>query len=278
MTTSEGLTWGGIDVASFALRAKDLSGLLAIPARRGENLAVAGRDGTIRQPRKLYDGREFVVEYLIRGCLPDGTIPDGPAASTFYDNMHVLAALCVQDVAPLVHTLPDGVTQRHLDVEVLNAVEPERWLAGMNATVKVAYTSASAWWRALAPTVVDFTLADGATRVLTEFADSDGRIDDALVTFGATGNNPLLTQVETAIGIGYNATFASGDSITLGDYAWEVGGAVEFARTQLVTDPRIGTWWVLDPVPGGAPTVRLDLTGGGPMDISISARQSWAVG
>jgi hypothetical protein len=278
MATDEGLTWGGIDVASFALRAKDLSGLLAIPGRRGENIYVAGRDGAIRQPRKLYNGREFVVEFLIRGCLPDGTVPAGPAASTFYDNMHVLGALCVQDVAPLVHTLPDGVTQRHLDVEVLNAVEPERWLAGMNATVKVAFTSASTWWRALAPTVVDFTLADGATRVLTEFADSDGRIDDALVTFGASGNNPLLTQVETGIGLGYNATFAGGDSITLGDYSWEVGGAIEFARTQLVTDPRVGTWWVIDPVPGGAPTVRLDLTGGGPMDVSISARQSWAVG
>lgn len=282
---TEGLTWGGIDVASWALRARDLSGLLAMPGRRGENVEVAGRDGAIRQPRKLYQQREFVIEYLVRGATAAGLVPAQGASRQFYDNMDLLSSLCVQDVAPMVHTLPGSPTvQRLLDVEVISSVEPERYKAGMLATVKVAYTAASAWWRASSPTSVTFTLADNGTRVMTEFAPSTGRIDDALVTFGAasgggSGNNPTLTQVETGIGIGYDHAFVAGRGLRLGDYSWtQLGTMPAFSRTSLRTDLRIGTWWVIDPVPGGAPTFALDLTGAGPLQITVSARQSWAVG
>lgn len=279
---AEGLTWAGIDVASWAIRARDLSGLLALPGRRGEDIAVAGRDGFIRQERKPYNGRDFVIEYLVRGATADGLVPAQGMAAQFYDNMDLLAQLCVQDVAPMVHTLPgENPVQRILPVEVLNPIDPSRWLAGMNAVVKIGYTSASAWWRGLTPIVATFTLAAGAQRELTEWAGMSGRIDDALVTFGvgaSTGNNPLLTQVETGIGVGYSASFGAADRITLGDYSWATAGAITFDRTALVKDPRIGPWWVLDPVPGGVPTVRLDLTGAGPMQITVSARQSWGVG
>lgn len=274
----EGLTWGGVDVASFAIRAVDLSGLLAMPGRRGENIPVAGRDGAVGGGRKFYNGREFVVEFLLRGATATGTIPAGDTGQQFYANLHVLAALCAQDTATLSHTLPDG-TVRTLPVEVLHAVEPERWLAGMSGKVKVAFTSTAAFWRSTATTTATFTLAAGATRSLTEFAPSNGRIDDALVTFGAAGSNPTLTGVESGLAIGYDAVIAAGQSIRLGDYSWLVaGGLAAFDRTKLRTDPRIGAWWVIDPVPGGSPTVRLDLTGGGPMQITIAARQSWLVG
>ena len=278
----EGLTWAGIDVASWAIRARDLSGMLALPGRRGEDIPVAGRDGFIRQERKPYNGRDFVIEYLIRGAAADGTVPAAGMNAQFYANMDLLAQLCVQDVAPMVHTLPGEPTvERLLPVEVLNPIEPSRWLAGMTATVKIAYVSAAAWWRSVAPITATFTLAGGAQRALTEFDGMSGRVDDALVTFGvgtSTGNNPLLTQVETGVGIGYNASFGAADRITLGDYSWTTAGAVTFDRTALVKDPRIGPWWVLDPVPGAVPTVRLDLTGAGPMQITVSARQSWGVG
>lgn len=274
---AEGLTWAGVDVASWALRVRDLSGLLAIPGRRGENVAVAGRDGTIRTPRKTYLGREFVLEFLIRGADADGLVPSGGAAEQFYRNADLLAQLCAQDVATLAHTLPDG-TVRQLEVEVLNTVEPDRYKAGSLAVAKVALTSASAWWRAAAATVITFSLADNGTRQLVELEGMSGRIDDALVTFANSGNNPTLTQVETGIGIGYDEVFSSGKSMRLGDYSWLAGGGLVFARTKLRTSPLVGSWWVLDPVPDGVPTVQLDLTGGGPMTITISARQSWGMG
>lgn len=281
MPTLEALSWGGVDVASWAIRAKDLSGLLAIPARRGENPTVAGRAGRLYQPRKVHDGREFVVEFLVRGATADGRVPaDRVSAAVFYDNMHVLAALAVGEPRVMRHTLPDG-TVRELVVEVLTPVEPERWLAGMNATVKVAFTSTWAWWRSVDTVTAERTLAAGQTATLTEFAPSDAPIDDAVVTFAAgtsTGNNPRLTQTDPGGAyIGYRRAFTAAERLAVGDYSWNPTGFT-FTRTALDTDPRVGTWFVLDPIPGGAPTVRLDLTGAGPMTIRVAARQAYGVG
>lgn len=279
---AERLTWGGVDVATWAVHAIDVSGLLAMPARRSENLIAAGRDGAIRRPRKPYGEREFEIEFLLRGCLPDGTIPASGPTRQFYQSIDTLSALCALDVAPLVHTLPgNGTEQRELPVEVLAAVEPRRWLAGESGLVKIVFSSHSAWWRGLAPVTSTLTLADGASGALGEFASSTGRIDDALVTFGvgtSTGNNPTLLQPSTGLALGYDATIGAAQRITLGDYSWTPVG-LTFNRHALRTDARIGPWWVLDcGLPGVAPVVQLDLTGGGPMTISVAARPSWAVG
>ena len=243
---------------------------------------MAGRAGRRRTERKPHDGREFVVEFLCRGATADGKVPaDRNQARQFYRNMDVLSALCVQDVATLAHTLPDGQTVRTLPVEVLTTVEPQRWKAGMNAEVKVAFTSPDAWWRSTAVTTAERTLASGASAKLAEFASSTAPIDDALVTFAvgaSTGNNPTLRQTDPGgTYLGYDETFTAAKSLRLGDYSWAPTG-LTFDRTKLRTDPRVGPWFVLDPVPGDAPTVRLNLSGGGPMTIRVEARQAWAVG
>lgn len=273
----EGLTWAGVDVATWAVHAIDLSGLLAIPARRGGNVVVAGRDGAVRVPRKVYGPREFVVEFWVRGCLPDGTVPDAGQNATFYESMGLLASLCVQDVATMVHTLPDG-RQRTLDVEVINAVDPQRWLAGMLGRVRVAFSSASAWWRGLEPVTVSADLPTGGTVTLDELADSNGRIDDAWLTFGA-GVNPTLTDPRTGAFIGYDDAIGSGQTLSLGAYEWATTGGLVFDRRLLRRDRRQGAWFVIDPVPGaGAPELRLDHTGSGTMPVTIEAYPSWAVG
>ena len=277
----ERLRWGGVDVDTFAIGARDLSGLLALPGRRGENTPVAGRDGAVRSPWKPYAEREFVVEFNLGGCLPDGTIPPAGQASAFYDSPDLFHALCAQEVAPLDHLMPDGVTWRSLPVEVLDTVEPSRELNGGYGVAKVAFTSHTAWWRGLAPVTDTVTLAAGATAPLPSFASSNGRIDDAVVTFAvgtSTGNNPRLVHVASGVGIGYNRSFAAAERIALGDYTHTATGFA-FDRRALVTDPRFGPWWVLDcGRPGVAPVVRLDLTGAGPMTVSVTARPSWGAG
>lgn len=277
---AERLRWGGVDVDTFALSARDLSGLTALPERRGENVAVAGRDGMVRTSRKPYGGREFVIEFVLDGCLPDGSIsPDGQGRA-FYTALDTLHALCALDVAVLEHQLPDG-TWRQLPVEVSAAVEPKRELHGGHGVAKVAFTSHEAWWRGAVALTDTLTLAAGASAALPSFASSTGRIDDALVEFGVgatTGNNPRLVHVASGIGIGYNRSFAAADGLILGDYTATPAGFA-FDRRQLVKDPRVGPWWVLDcGQPGVAPVVRLDLTGGGPMQVRVTARPSWGAG
>lgn len=279
---AERLRWGGVDVDTFALSAIDLSGLLALPARRGTNTPVAGRDGDVRTSRKSYGAREFGVEFRLDGCLPDGSIPPQGQARAFYEALDLFGALCAQDVAPLDHLLPDGVTWRSLPVEVIAAVEPSRELHGGHGRAKVIFTSHESWWRGLVEVTDTLTLAAGGVAVLPSFAGSNGRIDDALVTFGigtTTGNNPTLTHVPSGIGVGYEYSFLAADGLTLGRYAALGSGAVVFDRQKLIKDARIGPWWVLDTgLPGVAPQVRLDLTGGGPMTVSVTARSSWATG
>lgn len=276
----EHLRWGGVDVDTWAVSARDLSGMLTMPGRRGENTAVAGRDGRVRTPRKPYDGREFVLEFILDGANPDGSISTAGQNRAFYDSVDLITALCALDVAPLEHQLPSG-EWRALPVEIMESFEPERELHGGHGRVAVPFVSHESWWRGLTPAATTFTLAAGATAPLPVFAGSTGRISDATVEFGvgnSTGNNPLLTVVATGIGVGYNRSFLAADGLILGDYTHTETG-FPFDRRALVTDPRIGPWWQLDcGLPGIPPVVRLDLTGGGPMTVTVTARPSWAVG
>lgn len=277
---AERLRWGGVDVDTWAVTARDLSGMLAMPGRRGENTAVAGRDGAVRAPHKPYSGREFVVEFILDGCNPDGTVAAAGQNRAFYDAVDTLTALATLDVAPLEHQLPNG-TWRALPVEVLEGFEPSRELHGGHGRVAVPFVSHETWWRGLAPVSDTVTLAAGQTAPLPGFASSTGLIVDALVEFGvgaSTGNNPRLVDTATGIGVGYNRTFAAADGLIVGDYTHTAVG-FPFDRRNLVTDPRVGPWWVLrGGLPGVAPVVRLDLTGGGPMTVTVTARPSWAVG
>jgi hypothetical protein len=274
----ERLWLGGVDVADLAIRAIDLSGALTVPERRGGNQEADGRHGAIHTPRKKYRGRRAVFEFWLRGTLPDGTVPQDPK-SEFYTNLHRLAQILAQDRVLMVHQLPDG-TRREILVEVVTAVEPSRYRTGDLAKVGLAFDSADAFWQAQQPTTVELSLPAGATYELTEFAASDAPIDDALITF-QPGPSPVLTQTDTGIFLAYDATIAAGQTLDVDCQAWRgsgTGGLV-FDRTKLRTHPADGRWFALDPVIGGAPTVRLDHQGGAtPMDLSISARQKWLFG
>lgn len=274
---AEGLTIGGVDVSTLAVRVIDLSGLLRVPERRGENLPVPGRHGDLRVPRKRYTGRETALEFWIRGAQADGTVPANPRAQ-FYDNLRTLGQLIGQQVVTLVHTLPDGTTRR-IEAEALTAVDASRYKSGDLARIGVAFTSAAAFWEATATTTIGpFSLTAGSTRQLVELADTDAPIDDAIVTFGP-GSNPVLTDLASGSFIAYDDVIASGRSVALDTSAWSGSGAggLTYDRTKVRSDPRDGGWFTLDPAPGG-PTVRLDHTGGGSAPVTLQVRKKWLFG
>lgn len=277
---TEGLTIGGVDVSTFAVRVVDLSGLLAVPQRRGEDIPVPGRHGSLRVARKKYGPRMTGLEFLIRGALPDGSVPADPKAQ-FYGNLHTLARIIAQDdVVEMVHMLPDG-TARRIDAEVVAAVEPQRYKSGDLARVRVVFSSAAAFWEATEPTVIGpFALATGATRELVELAGSEAPIDDATVTFGPS-SNPVLTAVGSGVFLAYDDVIAAGRTVVLDAGAWSgsgTGGLV-YDRTKVRSDPRDGGWFTLGPPIGpGGPVVRLDHTGGGTAEVTITARRKWLFG
>lgn len=274
----ERLWWGGVDVASWAVRAIDLSGLLAVPERRGENVEVGGRHGSIRTPRKKYSGRELVVEFWVRGTLPDGTVPEDPP-QVFYDNLRTLARLIAQEELPLVHQLPDG-TVREIPVEVTAAFAPDRFKTGDLAKVKIAFTSSEAFWRAQEVTTVAAALGSGGTRALDEFGPSDAPVDDVTVTFGP-GPGRTLTAVESGLWLRYNATIPTGQTLVIDCGRKQLTGAGGLVpdRRLLQVHPEDGRWLAVDPVLDGPPTIRLDHGGGSAsVPVSIAARQKWMFG
>lgn len=275
----DGLTFGGLDLNTRAIGFVDLSGVLALPERRGENVPVEARHGTVRAARKKYGGRIAPFEFLVTGRTPAGLLPADPGAQ-FTANLHELGAALAQDAALLVHTLPDA-TARQVLAECRAAVTPERARAGTLARVRAAFESHEAFWRALtATTVGPVPLAAAGTRLLSEFAGSDAPIDDPVVTFGP-GTNPVLTDTATGVFVAYDAVIGAGETLVLdcADWTGTGTGGLTFDRTKLRHTAGEGRWFGLDPVRGGAPTVRLDHNGGAtPMDVTIAARQAWMFG
>jgi hypothetical protein len=274
----DGLSYGGLGLATPAITAVDLSGTLSLPERVGENVPVPGRHGMVRAPRKKYGGRIAPFEIQVRGVTAAGLVPADPRAQV-YANLRELGAALAVDAAPLVHVLPDG-SQRQVTAECRAAVEPTRAKLGTLVRIPVAFESHEAFWRALATTTVGpFGLTTGSTRLLTEFATSDGTIDDPVITFGS-GSNPVLTDVATGVFIAYDDVIGAGRTLVLNCATWQgsgTGGLV-FDRTKLRVSAGEGRWFALDPVRGSAPTVRLTHTGGGSMQVTIAARQSWLFG
>lgn len=274
----ERLWLGGIDVATFAIRAIDLSGLLSVPEKRGENTPAEGRHGSFRTRRKKYNGRESVVEFYIRGALADGTVPEDPK-SQFYENLHTLGQILSQDSFPMVHQLPDG-SRREIEVEVLAAVAPERWKHGDLAKVAVAFTSHEAFWRSQDIVTASYSLANQGTTTLSAWAASDAPVDDVVITFHP-GPGPDLYQPESGLFIAYDAVIPAGQTL-IADCARKrlhgTGGLVPDRRL-LRTHEEDGRWWSIEPLIGGVPTVRLEHGGGEtPMQVDIAGPQRWIFG
>jgi hypothetical protein len=271
----DGLAYAGLNLAGPALTARDLSGLLSLPERRGENVPVPGRHGTVRAQRKRYGGLVAPFEILVRGYRLDGTANVEDPAGQVAANLDVLGRVLALDAGLLVHTLPDEST-RSVVAEARAAVDATRDRSGMLATVKVAFESASAFWRADEDTVATVTLPSGGSAQLGEFDGCTAPIDDAVVTFGP-GANPRLDAGDGFIA--YDATIPSGATVTIdcGAYDVRTTGALTRDRTKLRTTPGAGTWLELAAEVGG-PTVQLTHAGGSPMNITVAARKAWVFG
>lgn len=276
---AERLWLAGLDVATWAIKAIDLSGLLSIPEKRGENSPVDGRHGDIWTPGKKYGGREVPFEFWIRGTPANGVVPADPSTA-FYDNLHTLGQILAQQRFPMVHQLPNGV-MREIQVEVTAAVAPDRFKTGDLAKVGVAFRASEAFWQAQDVTTVGpFGLANNATRSMTEFVASDAPIDDAILTFGP-GNGPDFYHQESGLFVAYDAVIPSGQTIVVdcGRKRLTGTGGLVPDRRLLRTHASDGRWFSLEPKVGGSPTVRLEHAGGAtPMNVTVAARQKWMWG
>ncbi|HYH26972.1 MAG TPA: hypothetical protein VD834_16625 [Blastococcus sp.] len=273
---TERLLVNGVDLGSYAFMTSDISGLLSVPARRGEDVVVAGRHGRIRIPRKRYDAGEIVLPMWVVGCYPDGTVPSGSGgmAREFWNNRDELLRLFHGDDVELEFTRADGVTST-TTVEVVDVMDFTRRYAEPMAQVSVALRLADPFWSEAVDVSQTITGTTGTTATLTAFVGSTAPIADARITFFGSVSNPRLTIGDRWVE--YRGVIGSGRQLVLECEHWRAsagtGAAWSPSPLQVYREP--GPAWLEIP-PSAVPlTVTFAHTGGGSASVEIAGRRKY---
>ncbi len=276
------LRLGPLDVTTKAIRPVSLSGLLSVPEKRGENLAIDGMNGAIRTAKKKYNGRSVPLDFQLFGRTASGVASPDPAvrAQAMLTNLALLGQVLAQDVLTMTHVFPDGVV-RELPVEVIAETEPTLHHTGDFLEVTVVFESPWAFWRSPTVAPASFNLTNGgAARSMTEYAASQAPIDDAVITVGPS-NNPRIHDEQSGLWFQYLDVIAAGRTLVLDAGAKTLTGTGGLVpdRRKLRTHPSDGRWFAMCPGIGAPPRLSLTQTGGsGNVPLTTSARQSWVFG
>lgn len=259
------------------------SGLFTAAAKRGSNVTVAGRDGTLHVPGKRYGEATVVLPLWARGVNPDGTLPDDPAAQLACIGRvrDIVKRFTVHDLVTIRHTLTDG-TAREIVGEVTDAIDATMRGSGRDTLgqATIGLTCADPFWTDIVPTAV--TITSGAAVALPGFGSASARMADLLVTFGPS-SNPVLTQPAYGMSLAYDGIIDAARTLEVDTAEWVVTGRVDaggtwnpgtaptqhIRRIQHSGDARL---FVLHPdLPH--PVVQLTHTGGGTAQVTVSGRQ-----
>lgn len=272
---NEGLTVNGRSLADLSFMTTDISSLLTVPARRGENALVPGRHGVIRTPGKKFTPGEVVLPMWVVGATSYGAIPFGSAArEEFIKRRDELLRLFFADTVTLAYTRPDG-TVTQAACEVRDVIDFTRVGAEPLAKVNVALSILDAFWRDVTPVSQTITGATGAVAALTAFAKATAPMADLQVTFFGPVNNPKLQHSEASLQ--YNGVIAAGRELQLdcGNWSATDGSGTEWQPDvrQIYREPG-PSWLELDPTESPF-EIRFDHTGGGSASVEIAGRRAY---
>ena len=271
---AEQLLINGVDLGSYCYMTSDVSGLLSVPARRGEDEVVPGRHGRIRTPGKKFDAGEIVLPMWIVGARPDGSPPAGGEEREFFRRRDDLLRLFYGDDPELSWRRPDGTTLT-TRVEVVDVMDFTRRWAQPLAQVSVALKLVDAFWREDVDVAQTITGVTGTTTDLTLFQGATAPIADAVLRFIGPVNNPRL-----AIGdrwVQFNGTIAADRELVLECGHWRastgVGDPWSPQITQIYREP--GPCWLEFPPSPGPLTAVFTHTGGGNASVEIAGQRKF---
>lgn len=277
------LTVNGIDLAEYATIAESLAGLLTVPRRRGDNLHVPGRHGTLHTTRKLYDENTIVIPFLVAGAKPDGSMPLGSSErEELYHRADELCRVFASDQVTLEHTVPDGTTRR-LVGEVLDVVSFTRNLGvtPVIASVKVAVRASYPFWVDTHTVTSSLTVVTGGAALLGELASSTAPIDKMSIEFVGPISNPALFAPATGVYVAYDRVIPAGQKLVINTELWTLspgnGAAWTVNYGVLRHGGASGRWFEIPPA-SPAPTVVLTHSGGGTATATITAANTYLIG
>lgn len=263
------------------------SDLHTVPGKRGANVMIPQRHGALHVPDKRYQPTSLVLPLWVRGVNPDGTVPDGTdsaARLAFHDRLRALVALfVVGERVTIRHTLSDA-TAREILGEVTEVMDFTVQGRGRHTLgrVSIGLDCADPFWSDLTDTTATFSLANGQTVNLTDFAPASAPMDDLIIAF-FPGSNPQITQISTGAFLAYNGVIATGRKLVVNTSDWSVVGTIDAGGTWLPSGAptqhiaRIqhgGSHRLLSLSPQSPyPILSLTHTGGGVMSVTLTARQ-----
>lgn len=272
---NESLTINGVALDSLAYMVPDVSGLLTVPAMRGDNVVVPGRHGRIKTPRKRFDEAEIVLPMWVAGSLPDGSIPVGSsAARQFFARRDELLRLFYADPVTLAFTRPDGHVV-NATCEVTEVLDFTRVAAEPLAKVSVALTIFGAFWQDSVAVSQAITGPTGTAQPLTAFAGATAPMSDLLITVAGPCSNPMFTHGDRWVK--YNGVVSAGQQLVLNTETWQVSpgtGTVWAPDLRQVEFGAGPNWLEIDPTVSPF-QVTFVHTGGGSASAVISGRRKY---
>jgi hypothetical protein len=264
----------GIDLSTLCYNVSSLTGRWTGPPRRGKDVDVPGRHGTVRSPRKKFTSGTVVLPMWVLGCDENGEVPsDARSQEVLYHNIDRLTRLFASDTVELVHYLPTGSVRR-ITGQVMDAIDLTSQAGGTRAEFAVSLVTASAFWEDVA--AVAATRTGTGLWDVVPFSGATAPMDNLVVKFTGPATNPRLTN-PSGVYLAYNAVLTGSQSVSIDCNTWLPTGTGITASVASVDHGGDPKWFVLEP---GDPTPRVTAsqTAGSTGVFTLSGRRKYLVG
>lgn len=273
---AEQITANGQSLSTVWCQLEDVSGLIATPGRRGQNVVVPGRHGVIRTPRKRYVESELVLPLRVLGVdRTTGAVP-ADAVTQLHRNIDELLRVFGSEVVTLEHTRGDGVARRAATELALEpAVLTRERSHPPIARVGLALTVFGAFWEDAVSVSQAVSGTTGAVQALTAFEGATAPMSDLLITFTGPVNNPMLAHGTRWVQ--YQGVVAAGRQLVLNTETWQVlpGSGTPWSPDPRQVDFGEGPSW-FELIPATTPfSVTFTHTGGGSASCTIAGRRKY---
>lgn len=274
----ESLTANGFSLRQSWCDVENLGPLMVTGARRGENVEVPGRHGTVRLRHKRYTEARPSLPMWVLGIDPDTGLTPADPVSQLHRNLDRLLSVFHAETVELVHTRPDG-SSRMAVVEL--AAEPtvasrERSYPPMSR-VTFDLAMPDPFWADAEPVYHTIIGVSGTTGDLAEFKGATAPMSDLVIRFQGPVNNPQLNFAGGSVFVKYNGAVSAGRQLVLDTTTWQVSPGTgtswnpDVRQVEFAPGPR---WLELDP--SARPfEVEFIHTGGGSAMVSIEGRRRY---
>lgn len=265
----------GIDLDQLCYNVSSRAGRMQTSPRRGKNIEVASRHGSIWTPGKKHTGATVVLTMWVIAADQYGHVPrDGTMRERFHTNLDRLLRIFGSDQVELIDPMPDG-SHRRIVGQVLDSIAPEVQAGGTRAQFAVSLICADAFWS----DVGDVSASKTGTGVwdVLPFQGATAPMDDLLVRFTAPCTNPRMTNPSGEY-LAYNAALSGSQWVELDCGAWTVTGGGGLTGSYSALDHNgNGRWFELlpgDPTPSATFTQTAGATG----SVTLTGRRKYLCG